>query len=129
VIKECGIIEELCVSTYSINSRIINSLLRYVDKGLIKSVYITVSDSIRQKNTRVYDQLIALSERKPIKVTLSWNHSKIALIRAGNYYLDIEGSGNWAENAMHEQYVFVNSRKVFEFRKNEILNGINPVAV
>ena len=129
VIKEVGRIEELIVSTYSINIRVIDSLVRYIDKGLILSVSLTISDSIRQNNTKVYDHLMAIVDKKPVKVTLSWNHSKIALMRAGGHYLNVEGSGNWAENSMHEQYVFVNSKRVFEFRKNEILNGINPCTI
>jgi len=73
----------------------------------------------------VYDRLITLTETHSVKVYYAWNHSKIALIRTHDQYFDVEGSGNWGENAQHEQYVFVNSRNVFEFRKNEILHGIH----
>ena len=125
IIKECGVIEELVIATYSINIRIINSLIRLIDKQLIVSVVIIISDSIRQTNTKVYDHLLSVTAQKPIRVIYAWNHAKVALIRAGGNFFDVEGSGNWAENAKHEQYIFLNSKRVFEFRKNEIIHGIN----
>lgn len=125
IIKECGVISELILATYSINIRIIDALIRLIDKQQILSVDIFISDSIRTRLPKVYDHLMALVESKPVRVRYSWNHSKIALIRAGDHYFDVEGSGNWGENAQHEQYVFLNSKQVFEFRKNEILHGIN----
>ena len=129
IIKECGTIQELLLSTYSINIRIIDALVRLIDKGLVKSVDIFISDSIRSRLPKVYDHLMAFVETKPVRVIYSWNHSKIALIRAGDHYFDVERSGNWGENAQHEQYVFLNNKNVFEFRKNEILNGINTGTV
>jgi hypothetical protein len=35
----------------------------------------------------------------------------------------VEGSGNWSENAMYEQYLFANSKSVYEFRK-ELFNNV-----
>ena len=129
IIKECGPIQELILATYSINIRIIDALVRLIDKGLILSVDIFISDSIRSRLPKVYDHLMALVASKPVRVMYSWNHAKIALIRSGDHYFDVEGSGNWGENAQHEQYVFLNNKNVFEFRKNEILHGINPGTV
>jgi hypothetical protein len=34
----------------------------------------------------------------------------------------LEGSGNWSENAHYEQYVFINSKEVFDFRKQLFTN-------
>ena len=128
-IKECGQIMELIIATYSISTRIIEALIKLIDKGLVLSVHITISDSIRTRLPQVYDQLMILVETKPVTVLYSWNHSKIALIRTREDYFIVEGSGNWGENAQHEQYVFLNSKSVFEFRKNEILNAIKPRTV
>jgi hypothetical protein len=74
----------------------------------------------------VNDHLQALVEKRTsIRVYYAWNHAKISLIRIGDQHFVVEGSGNWSENAQHEQYVFVNSKKIFDFRKNEILYGID----
>ncbi len=124
IIKECGIIEELIISTYSINIRIIDALVKLIDSGKIKQVEIFISDSIRSMNAKVHDHLMAFTENKPVRIIFAWNHSKIALIKTADHYFDVEGSGNWGENAKHEQYVFFNSRTIYEFRKNEILYGI-----
>ena len=129
IIKVSGPIQELILSTYSINIRIIDALVRLIDKGLILSVDITISDSVRSRLPKVYDRLMVLTESKPVRVNYTWNHSKIALIHSGDNYFDVEGSGNWGENAQYEQYVFNNMKSVFEFRKNGILHGINPVTV
>ena len=129
ILKEFGIIEELIISTYSINIRIIDALMKLIDMGKIKKICIIISDSIRNRLPKVYDYLISLVENYPVTVKYCWNHSKIALIRTKDHHFDLEGSGNWGENAQHEQYVFLNSKKVFEFRKNEILNGMDSSAV
>lgn len=129
LIKECGAIDELILATYSINIRIIDALTRLIDKGRVRSVDIAISDSIRSRLPKVYDHLMILCETKPVRVRYAWNHAKISLIRCLDHHFVVEGSGNWGENAQHEQYVFLNSAKVFEFRKNEIIHGINAATV
>jgi hypothetical protein len=129
IIREAGVIHHLVLSTYSINIRIIDALIRLLDHGKILKVDIFISDSVRSRLPKVYDYLISLCEKYPVTVRYCWNHSKIALIRTDSDHFCVEGSGNWGENAQHEQYVFLNSKSVFEFRKNEILYGINDSAV
>jgi hypothetical protein len=129
IIRHSGVINELILSTYSINIRIIDALIRLIDRDQIHQVDIFISDSIKSRLPKVYDHLMAIIEKKPVRVYFSWNHSKIALIRSGDHYFDVEGSGNWGENAQHEQYVFLNSRNIYEFRKNEIIHGIERRSV
>jgi len=129
LIKECGRIDELVLATYSINIRIIDALVKLIDRGRIQQVEIFISDSIRTRLPKVNDHLQALFEKRgTIRVHYAWNHAKISLIRIGAMHFVVEGSGNWSENAQHEQYIFLNSKRVFEFRKNEILNGIDRTA-
>jgi len=124
IIRECGIINEIYIATYSINTRIIDALMRLINSGKILNVHLFISDSIKYRLPRVYDHLDALcSNRKEITVHYAWNHAKIALIKAGDNFFDVEGSGNFSENAQHEQYVFINSEKIYKFRKEEIING------
>ncbi len=128
LIHQCGIIDELVLSTYSINIRIIDALVKLIDRGKILSAQIFISDSIKSRLPKVFDHLCSQVEKRSgvVLVNYAWNHSKIALIRCGDSFFDVEGSGNWGENAQHEQYIFLNSRKVFEFRKNEIIHGSHP---
>ena len=118
-----GTIEELVICTYSINRRIIDSLIRFIDKGKIEKVTIFISDSIKYRLPLVYDHLDSLvKNRDNVAVHYAWNHSKIALAKSGENYFVFEGSGNFSENAQFEQYVLLNSKSVYEFRYNCIRN-------
>jgi hypothetical protein len=127
VIINSGIITELTVATYSIGKRTIDDLMYLMDEGKILKAHILVSDSIKTRLTSVNDHLLALiASKRQLTVKYAWNHSKIALMRSGDNHFILEGSGNWNDNAQHEHYDFLNSKEVYEFRRNEILTvGIN----
>lgn len=125
VIKQTGSIDELTISTYSISTRIVDALMKLIEHDKIKKVHLLISDSLQYRLPKVHDHLQALTQhRKEITVCYGWNHSKIALIKSGSYHLAVEGSGNFGENAQHEQYIFYNNINVYEFRKAEI-HGIH----
>lgn len=122
-----GPITELIITTYSISTKVIDSLILLADRGHIQTIHLAVSDSVRFRIPRVVDYLEALlpSRENQLSVTYCWNHSKIALMQsAGNYFL-LEGSGNFTENAQHEQYILINSQQMYEFRK-ACIYGIQP---
>jgi hypothetical protein len=124
LIRQQKFIDELFVTTYAINQRIVDSFLKLLEKKLIGSTTILISDTIHTRNPKVADYLKHTSQSKYrqvetcLSVIFAWNHSKITLARCGNCHYVIEGSGNWSENARHEQYIFLNSEKVFNFRKS-----------
>ncbi len=78
LIKELGIIDQLTLSTYSINRRIIDSLMKKIDQGKITHVKLFISDSLKYRMPRVVDHLESMTNTrgKYISVTYSWNHSK-----------------------------------------------------
>lgn len=120
-ISHFGHIDELYLSTYTVNRRIADALIREYDKGTISRVNIFVSDSIKFRMPAVVDHLQAqLLTRPGITVQFAWNHSKITCARCRENYFVLEGSGNWSENAQFEQYVLINSRNIYEFRKENI---------
>lgn len=118
IIKHCGVIDELTISTYSINDRILTSLVKWYDKGEIRKIHISISDSIRYRMPRIYDQLLIQSQNRNIEVSFSWNHSKVTTMRSGENYFVVEGSGNFSENAQYEQYIFMNDKTVYDFRRS-----------
>jgi len=125
IIKHCGIITNLAFSTYGINFRIVNSLIRRYDKKDIQNIDIIISDSIKFRMPKVIHLFNTLVHHRPdIKINYSWNHSKITLIHAGDNYFVIEGSGNFSKNAQHEQYIFLNNKSVYEFRLKNIHDSI-----
>lgn len=116
-------IKELYASTYSINIRVIESLIELYDQKIVEKITLLISDSLIKRNPTTYDLLSALiKSRENINVIYSWNHSKITLLQTQDNYYIIEGSGNWSENAFIEQYIFTNSKEVFEFRKQIFTN-------
>lgn len=117
VIKHVGVIEELCLSTYSLNERILNSMIKWYDKGQIKRIHLSISDSIRHRMPKVYDLIELQSQSRDFNVNYCWNHSKITLMKTAEESFVVEGSGNFSENAMHEQYIWMNDPKVYAFRK------------
>lgn len=116
IIKEVGTIEELSLSTYSLNERILTSLLKWYDKGEIQSIRITISDSIRHRMPKVYELIETQKKHRKMEVHYTWNHSKVTLIRSGVHHFAVEGSGNFSENAMHEQYLWTNDPEIYGFR-------------
>ena len=123
IIKNCGIIDELIITTYSINIRIIDALIKQIDLGNIRKVDLLISYSLKARLPKVYDHLSALeTNRKNVTVNYSWNHSKVTLIRSQHNYYIVEGSGNFSENAQFEQYIFLNNETVYRFRKDAFRN-------
>ena len=126
LIKEHGHIDELTVSTYSINTRIADSFMRHLSQGSIAKVKILLAESMSYRMPKVVDHLkMSLADHPSASITYGWNHSKITLVRSGDHHYVIEGSGNWSENAAHEQYIFINSPEIYAFRRSHI-DAVRP---
>ena len=122
VIKYFGAIKQLIFSTYSLNERILCSLIRWYDKGAIEEIYICISDSIKSRVPKVNDQLQAFARDRNISIGYAWNHSKVTLIRTDEHHFVVCGSGNFSENALNEQYIFLNDERIFKFYDDCIRN-------
>lgn len=123
VAKSQGI-KELYASTYSINIRVIESLIELHDSGLIEQITLMISDGLVKRNPTTYDLLKSMISTRPnIKVLYSWNHSKICCLKTEFNHYVIEGSGNWSENAFYEQYIFLNSQEAYKFRTELFTNA------
>ena len=122
IIKYFGCIKQLTFSTYAINERILTSLVRWYDKGSIDSIYICISDSIRSRVPKVNDQLQAFASTRNIEIGYAWNHSKVTLIKTDSHHFVICGSGNFSENALNEQYIFLNDERIYNFYEDCIRN-------
>ncbi len=119
IISKQGQIQELVISTYSINQRILQAFIKLMDAGDLLQVHILISDSIKFRVPKVADQLQHLTTIYPGRLTINfgWNHSKITLIKTAHAHFVAEGSGNWSENAANEQYILLNNEQVYNFRK------------
>ena len=111
-------IEELFASTYSISRRVIEALQQMQSAGQIGEVTLLISDSMIKRNPLTIDVLEGVAKHNAnFRVKYYWNHSKVCLIKAGDFHLGLEGSGNWSENAQLEQYTLFNHPEIYNFRK------------
>jgi hypothetical protein len=120
LIRHAGRVDKLFVATYSINDRIISSLVRWQEAGLIGQVHIEISASIKFRMPKIYDRLEQLARNGRITVQYEWTHRKVTCLDTNIGKYVVEGSGNYGENAMKEQYVFCKSEKVYEFRYSQV---------
>lgn len=125
LISVLGGIDYLVLSTYSINKRIVDSLIKKIDQDKIGHVKIFISDSIKNRMPAVVDHLeMQINSRDKITVHYAWNHSKITLIETKGDFFVFEGSGNWSENAQYEQYLFFNYKTLYDFRLSCITHDL-----
>lgn len=111
-------IEELYASTYSISRRTIEAMVEMHDAGIIERITLLINESMPKRNPVTIDLLNGLVRERPnITVKYAWTHAKVCLLKTMEGHYVIEGSGNWSENAHLEQYVFANSKGLYEFRR------------
>lgn len=110
-------IKELHASTYSLSRKVVEALLEMHDQGMIEQVTLLVSDSMIKRNPLVIDNLMAMAKSRPnVNVLYAWVHAKVCLLKTSDFHYVIEGSGNWSENAHYEQYLFAESKGLYNFR-------------
>ena len=74
------------------------------------------------KIKEMLESLIVKYGRSRIKVSFSWNHTKIMCFNVRENYYVIEGSGNLSDNARIEQYLFEKSKTAYEFHREWVLD-------
>lgn len=116
LIKNAGYARHIYIATYSTNERIINALLRWKDKGLIGTIHLHVSETLKFRMPEIFQRLKQLHNEGVITLTYGWTHKKITCLDTESGHYVVEGSENYGENALEEQYVFLKSKKVYEFR-------------
>ena len=117
VARHAGPVSDLYIATYSTNQRVINALLRMRRQGLVGNVRMHVSETLRYRMPEVWEELRRLDRCGEIRMTAAWSHKKVAAMRTAQGCFVVEGSGNYGENALEEQYVFIKSEEVYEFRQ------------
>lgn len=70
LIKNAGQVRHLYIATYSTNERIINALLRWREKGLIGSIHLHISETIKFRMPKIYERLMQLHQDGEIELSL-----------------------------------------------------------
>lgn len=116
LVQHTGYISNLYIATYSTNERIINALLKWKEKGKLGNIHLHISETIKFRMPKIYERLLQLKKDGTIILSFAWSHKKITCMETSSGCFVVEGSGNYGENAMEEQYIFLKSKQVYEFR-------------
>lgn len=123
ILKTHGKIDYLAVSSYNISRKTIAAFCELLSDNKILLMDIYISDVAKSMFPKSFE---FLSEIAPMYSNLGvhyvWNHSKVAVINAGNNFFVCEGSGNFSYNARHEQYLLINSPEFYEFRRTNLVS-------
>lgn len=114
-------IKELYLAVYRINEPTVRTIIDRVKDGSIQKATFIISSFFNQtkKPEQWAIMLKDFSDSSPrCRHVYTHNHAKIVAIRTSdNDYLVFEGSGNMSDNARIEQYIYENSKEMFEFHK------------
>lgn len=116
VLREVDYIEQLYIATYSTNQRIINAIAKWMRKGKIGSLHIHVSETLQYRMPDIWRKLRTMAEDPNVELTTAWSHKKVCCMKTQHDWYVVEGSGNYGENSLQEQYVFINNKEVCQFR-------------
>jgi len=119
-------IDEMYLAIYRINQPTVESIIDFIESGKIKKSTFVISNFFNQtkKPEKWAIRLKSFCDlNKSINHVYTHNHAKVLAIKTvdNNYYI-FEGSGNMSDNARIEQYVYENSKKVFDFHKSWMTN-------
>lgn len=111
-------IEDLWIAIYRINVTTAKSLINLIEQGMIKRANFIISSFF--VNNKTQDEaavaLLRFAEMNECcRVVYVSNHAKIACVHAGDDWFVFEGSGNLSDNARIEQYIYENSREMYDF--------------
>ena len=120
IIESKGVLEEVYLTTFNMNEKIILALFELVEDNKILKLRIMISDSVRHRVPKRIAQLKSLVDKysdRDIILKLNWNHSKVMLIRSNSLFYVLEGSGNLSDNAQIEQYCITNSKSLYVWHR------------
>jgi hypothetical protein len=107
-----GKAESLFVTTFNLNREIIDAFVALLDDGAVR-----MPDRVAQLHAHWLGRP-HMQDR--FRVSLCWNHSKVALMAAGDHRIVITGSGNYSFNAEIEQYEVWNDPDLFAFMQTTL---------
>ena len=117
IIAEHETIDELIITTYTLNMEAYESLIDLLKAGKIKSLYLFVASSYNYRNKAHYEKFKRDAEKICKKYdyhfVFAWSHLKITLARCGENYYQSEGSMNYSTNNMAENLLIENDRNSY----------------
>lgn len=118
------VIDELFITTLRVGKKEMSALTDLMEQGRIKKCKIVLCD-ISKENTRngkKYDYQETFEEaceRLDIEFVYRRNHAKVILAKTKKNHYVVETSSNFNENPKIEQFIFSNSKEIYEFYVNQ----------
>lgn len=116
-------IDELIIVSFSISKEIMRFLFQLKSDEFIEKMDMYLSDHLARWRVETVKEMINLAKENNVNVRLTYSHAKIILMRIGEDYYCVTGSGKLSQNARMEQYNFRNIKKVYNFYK-EVFHDI-----
>lgn len=114
-------IKELYLAVYRINEPTVRTIIDKIKNGCIQQATFVISSFFNQtkKPERWAIMLKEFSDScQKCHHVYTHNHAKVVAIRTSeDDYFVFEGSGNMSDNARIEQYIYENSKEMYEFHK------------
>lgn len=115
-----NVVEELWISTWSINRENVNKLMQLHDDGIIASISMITGHYFASRESEVYKTLKQyICSRKQRYQTFD-THAKIILMKNNCCDIVIESSANMTKNPRVEQVTVFNDPELLEFHKKWI---------
>jgi len=116
-IKAAGGAAEFYASTWTMNRNNVLELLDLFDAGEIQKFSILTGTYFKTRETSVYAQLLNGILARNQRYVSFINHTKIALIQNGEYFIAMEGSANFTQNPRLENFIITNNRELYQFHR------------
>ena len=131
-------IKELILCSYRVDNNSVEGIKDlYYSKNIEKiTIILSMFFTHTKRHERFVSNLIKFAKKHDnVKLIFCFNHTKIMAIKTtDNRYFVVEGSGNLSNNARIEQYLFEQSKEMFDFHKSWVdeiveLSGKNEVEI
>ena len=113
-------VERLVICTLGFNSENAASLCDYLDRGVVKSVLLTVSHYFRHSDRSIFDRVRGELEGRGQTVVIARCHAKLVLAKTSKRNLVIESSANLRSSQNYEQATVADDPALLNFHEEWI---------
>ena len=122
IIEKLKLVEELIISTWTVNFNTVNDILNLFDKRIIKQFIFMTGLYFKKRNPDVYSHLVAGASKRNQTVICCDTHAKISIFKTKSESYVLESSANMTANPRIEQFVLSNDSQLADFHRNWIVN-------
>lgn len=124
MINHFKVLDELVLSTFNLGEKVAESFIYQIKNKSILEATIVINNKFRASDNdrKKFDDIQTLSkENYKVKLHFAQNHTKNILVRIKDKYYVWFGSGNSANNSEMEDYIWIESESIFNFKKQFLI--------